>query len=118
VNKVLAEIGAQNIPVILVMNKIDQLPEYVGRGPELRYEKDGKISKVYLSARSGEGLELLRGVLATIAQETDKIRRLENFEVTQVEVGEQVDVLADRPVSADYLLSFNDARLGYLPRDI
>ena len=118
VNKVLAEIGAQNIPVILVMNKIDQLPEYVGRGPELRYEKDGKISKVYLSARSGEGLELLRGVLATIAQETDKIRRLENFEVTQAEVGEQFDVLADRPVSADYLLSFNDARLGYLPRDI
>lgn len=118
VNKVLAEIGAQNIPVILVMNKIDQLPEYVGRGPELRYEKDGKISKVYLSARSGEGLELLRGVLATIAQETDKIRRLENFEVTQVEVGEPVDVLADRPVSADYLLSFYDARLGYLPRDI
>ena len=118
VNKVLAEIGAQNIPVILVMNKIDQLPEYVGRGPELRYEKDGKISKVYLSARSGEGLELLRGVLATIAQETDKIRRLENFEVTPAEVGEQVDVLADRPVSADFLLSFNDARLGYLPRDI
>jgi GTP-binding protein HflX len=118
VNKVLAEIGAQNIPVILIMNKIDQLPEYVGRGPELRYEKDGKISKVYLSARSGEGLELLRGVLATIAQETDKIRRLENFEVTQAEVGEPVDVLADRPVSADYLLSFNDARLGYLPRDI
>ncbi|MEI6470872.1 MAG: GTPase HflX, partial [Betaproteobacteria bacterium] len=92
VNKVLAEIGAQNIPVILVMNKIDQLPEYVGRGPELRYEKDGKISKVYLSARSGEGLELLRGVLATIAQETDKIRQLENFEVTPAEVGEQVDV--------------------------
>lgn len=118
VNKVLAEIGAQNIPVILVMNKIDQLPEYVGRGPELRYEKDGKISKVYLSARSGEGLELLRGVLATIAQETDKIRGLENFEVTPAEVGEQVDVLADRPVSADFLLSFNDARLGYLPRDI
>ena len=56
--------------------------------------------------------------LATIAQETDKIRRLENFEVTQAEVGEQFDVLADRPVSADYLLSFNDARLGYLPRDI
>ena len=118
VNKVLAEIGAQNIPVILVMNKIDQLPEYVGRGPELRYEKDGKISKVYLSARSGEGLELLRGVLATIAQETDKIRGLENFEVTPAEVGEQVDVSADRPVSADFLLSFNDARLGYLPRDI
>ena len=118
VNKVLAEIGAQNIPVILVMNKIDQLPEYVGRGPELRYEKDGNISKVYLSARSGEGLELLRGVLATIAQETDKIRGLENFEVTPAEVGEQVDVLADRPVSADFLLSFNDARLGYLPRDI
>ena len=118
VNKVLAEIGAQNIPAILVMNKIDQLPEYVGRGPELRYEKDGNISKVYLSARSGEGLELLRGVLATIAQETDKIRGLENFEVTPAEVGEQVDVLADRPVSADFLLSFNDARLGYLPRDI
>jgi GTP-binding protein HflX len=112
VEKVIAEIGAQNIPVILIMNKIDQLPEYIGRGPEIRYEKDGSISKIYLSAQSGEGLDMLREVLANIAQYTDKIRKephdIENDDLATNE----------RPLTADYLEGLKNINIGYIPRDI
>ena len=112
VEKVIAEIGAQDIPVILIMNKIDQLPEYIGRGPEVRYEKDGPVSKIYLSAQSGEGLDLLREVLSTIAQDTDKIRK---------EVRENNDLIktvGERPLSSEYLEGLKNMNVGYLPRDI
>ena len=112
VEKVIAEIGAQNIPVILIMNKIDQLPEYIGRGPEIRYEKDGSISKIYLSAQSGQGLDMLREVLANIAQYTDKIRKephdIENDDLATNE----------RPLTADYLEGLKNINIGYIPRDI
>jgi len=61
VNAVLAEIDAENIPQLLVMNKIDQLPD---RMPRLDRDADGKPQRVWLSARSGEGLDLLREALA------------------------------------------------------
>ena len=112
VEKVIAEIGAQNIPVILIMNKIDQLPEYIGRGPEIRYEKDGSISKIYLSAQSGQGLDMLREVLANIAQYTDKIRKEPNDI-------ENDDLAAnERPLTADYLEGLKNINIGYIPRDI
>lgn len=112
VEKVIAEIGAQDIPVILIMNKIDQLPEYIGRGPEVRYEKDGSVSKIYLSAQSGEGLDLLREVLSTIAQDTDKIRK----EVR--ENNDLVNTVGERPLSSEYLEGLKNMNVGYLPRDI
>ena len=112
VEKVIAEIGAQNIPVILIMNKIDQLPEYIGRGPEIRYEKDGSISKIYLSAQSGEGLDMLREVLANIAQYTDKIRK-EPKDIENVDF-----VTNERPLTADYLEGLKTINSGYIPRDI
>ena len=112
VEKVIAEIGAQEIPVILIMNKIDQLPEYVGRGPEIRYEKDGSVSKIYISAQSGEGLGLLREVLAKIAQDTDKIKKeLKDNDILAKSVGE-------RPLNADYIDGLKNINVGYLPRDI
>ena len=112
VEKVIAEIGAQDIPVILIMNKIDQLPEYIGRGPEVRYEKDGSVSKIYLSAQSGEGLDLLREVLSTIAQDTDKIRK----EVR--ENNDLINTVGERPLSSEYLEGLKNMNVGYLPRDI
>jgi GTPase len=53
VNDVLAEIGADAIPQILIMNKIDltQLPARVER------DEYGKIARLWLSAESGLGLE-------------------------------------------------------------
>jgi GTP-binding protein HflX len=56
VNAVLAEIGADAIPQVLVLNKID-LTRF-----EPRVERDqyGKISRVWLSAETGSGLESVR----------------------------------------------------------
>ena len=59
VNKVLAEIGAQDIPQIVVYNKIDLqgLPATVKR------DEYGKISCIHLSAKSGAGLDDLRAAM-------------------------------------------------------
>lgn len=113
VEKVLAEIGAQDIPVILVMNKLDQLPEYVGRGAEVRVDKDGVVDTVYLSAKTGEGLDLLRSVLAGRAKFTDKIKTQDiPFE------NEAIAVQVERPVTADYLGGLSSSIPSYSPRDV
>jgi len=66
VQRVLAEIGAEHIPQILVFNKLDALgPER--RPPQLQdsYELDGqRVPRVFVSARGGEGLAVLRELLA------------------------------------------------------
>ena len=56
VNTVLAEIGADSIPQVLVMNKIDltQLPPRVGR------DEYGKIARIWISAETGSGLDSVR----------------------------------------------------------
>jgi GTP-binding protein HflX len=68
VNEVLAEIPAGQAPQLVVMNKID----VVGTGNELspRVERDqyGRISRVFLSARTGAGMEELRDAIAEFAQ--------------------------------------------------
>jgi len=66
VQRVLAEIGAEHIPQVLVFNKLDAL------GPERRpervqdsYELDGQaVPRIFVSARDGEGLPALRQLLA------------------------------------------------------
>ncbi len=64
VNTVLGEIGAGDIPQILVWNKID------GSGTPARFERDGcdRIGRVFASAKTGEGLDLLRLALAEEAE--------------------------------------------------
>ncbi|MEQ9023182.1 MAG: GTPase HflX, partial [Pseudomonadales bacterium] len=60
VETVLKEIGAQDIPVLRVYNKIDLLEENRAR---VDRDKDGRPSSVWLSAKSGEGCDLLLPVL-------------------------------------------------------
>ena len=59
VNKVLTEIGAQDVPQILVLNQIDRI------GMEAGLERDeyGRICKVRISAKNGDGLEFLQQAL-------------------------------------------------------
>ncbi len=63
VNQVLAEIGADAVPQIRVMNKIDR------RGLPARIERDeyGRISTVWASAQSGEGVDFIRLALDEFA---------------------------------------------------
>lgn len=66
VQRVLTEIGAQDIPQILVFNKLDALPAEL-RPQRLHdhFEVDGlSTERVFVSAQSGEGMEILRSILA------------------------------------------------------
>ncbi len=63
VNEVLAEIGAQEIPQVLIMNKIDRtrLPARVER------DQYGRIARVWISAKTGEGIDGVRLALEEYA---------------------------------------------------
>lgn len=60
VNKVLLEIGATNVPQILVHNQIDR----VGLEPAVGRDEYGRITSLHVSAKTGEGMELLRLAMA------------------------------------------------------
>lgn len=63
VNGVLAEIGAAEVPQIVVWNKIDA----TAAEPGIERDGCGNISRVRLSARTGEGVPLLRAAISEIA---------------------------------------------------
>jgi GTP-binding protein HflX len=56
VDRVLREIGAGDVPQILVMNKVD----LTGGAPGLERDQYGKIARLRVSAKSGAGLDLVR----------------------------------------------------------
>ena len=55
VNEVLQEIGADTVPTILVYNKIDTS----GQSPRFERDENGMISRIWLSAATGDGIEYL-----------------------------------------------------------
>jgi GTP-binding protein HflX len=61
---VLKEIGADHIPQILVWNKIDA----AGLNPAVERDEYDKISRVFISAHSGAGLDLLRDAIVESAK--------------------------------------------------
>ncbi len=61
VHEVLAEMGAQALPQIQVFNKVDRLD---GGQPREERGRDGRVQRLWLSARTGAGVDLLRGALA------------------------------------------------------
>ncbi|GAB2797126.1 GTPase HflX [Halomonas shantousis] len=62
VDEVLKEIGADSVPRLLVMNKIDLLD----MAPRIEHGTDGLPKVVWLSARDGQGLELLAQALSEL----------------------------------------------------
>ena len=64
VNAVLDEIGAGAVPQIVVWNKIDATCV----APGMERDEYGKIQRIRLSARTGEGIPLLRQALAEMAE--------------------------------------------------
>jgi len=64
VDAVLAEIPAGQAPRLLVWNKID----VAGLAPGVERDQYGRISRVFVSARTGAGMEELRGAISEFAQ--------------------------------------------------
>jgi GTP-binding protein HflX len=65
VNRVLTEIGAQNVPQCVVWNKIDQTQ----REPEVLKNECGTMRSIAISARYGLGLDMLRAMLSELASQ-------------------------------------------------
>ncbi len=63
VDRVLGEIGAAEVPRLVVLNKSD----VSGRPPAIERDHCGSIAAVSVSAKSGQGLELLRDAILEVA---------------------------------------------------
>ena len=59
VERVLAEIGAEEVPQLRVFNKID----LTGTRAGIDRDESGRIRRVWVSAATGEGLDMLRGAI-------------------------------------------------------
>ncbi|WP_219062429.1 ribosome rescue GTPase HflX [Pseudomonas sp. UMAB-08] len=60
---VLGEIGADGLPILEVYNKLDLLE---GVEPQIQRDADGKPQRVWVSARDGRGLDLLKQAVAEL----------------------------------------------------
>jgi GTPase len=69
VNAVLAEIDAQDVPQVVVLNQIDRID---GAQPEVVRDSHGKILNIKVSAFTGAGIDALRDVLAEIARDESR----------------------------------------------
>lgn len=70
VNKALDEIGASDVRQLIVLNKLD--PTGL---PLVERDEYGRISRIRVSAKCGDGLSLLREALAEIALEKVRLAR-------------------------------------------
>jgi len=60
---VLSEIGANELPMLEVYNKVDLME---GIEPQIQRDADGKPQRVWVSARDGLGLDLVRRAIAEL----------------------------------------------------
>ena len=74
VNKVLDEIDAGKIPQLLVLNKVD----LADRLPGVERDEYGRIVRIFLSAKSGEGLDGLRLALSEARDAKLAAEQIEN----------------------------------------
>jgi GTP-binding protein HflX len=75
VDEVLHEIGASSVEQLMVMNKIDLMPGYE---PRIQRGENGRPERVWVSAKTGAGLDLLQQAVSellagSIAEETVRI---------------------------------------------
>ena len=71
VDSVLDEIGASEVPQIQIMNKIDRLDTE----PRIDRDEEGRVRRIWVSAKTGAGLELIQSVLLEYFRE-DQIQGL------------------------------------------
>jgi GTP-binding protein HflX len=73
VDAVLAQIGAAEVPRIEVYNKIDLLD---GAGPRVERDSDGRVRRVWLSAHTGAGVDLLVAAITELFHAASVRRRV------------------------------------------
>jgi len=95
VNLVLKEIGADHIPQILVWNKIDA----AGLEPSVERDEYAKISRVFISAQKGLGLDLLREAIVESARNAPGMAHLYADADARQEDGSEHASLDDQPDS-------------------
>ncbi|HEY8553578.1 MAG TPA: ribosome rescue GTPase HflX [Burkholderiales bacterium] len=116
VNRVLAEIGADDVPQILVYNKID-LTEQT---PRSERDASGRVAKVWLSATTGAGVDLLIEVLAEHYRRRRRTLVLElppSAGRLRALVYERFDVAREAPLASGgslLELMLDDAQLAWL----
>ena len=96
------------------MNKIDQMPQTFLKGPILERDTQGFPNRVFLSAKAGLGLDLLRSALAECSQMTDRIRVEHNRAKKQLAPDEFLAPLPERPESSEFNPILNRS---YTPND-
>jgi len=100
VQRVLTEIGASQIPQVLVYNKLDRLEE-TQRPRELRdvLELEGglRVPRVFISAQTGEGMPLLRAILSEAVAGT-----LEGFLNPAVPAPDDIRLVEDADIDAEF----------------
>lgn len=97
VQQVLQEIGADNIPQILVFNKLDMLSAD-SRPPQLQdlYDLNGRlVQRVFVSAQKSEGLNDLRSAVAswTVMEAGPAVQHLKDTAPSELEKAEIVTKL-------------------------
>ncbi len=73
VHEVLTEIGAEAIPCIQVLNKIDLMP---GFEPKIDRGENGKPSRVWISAKTGAGIDLLLAAISEMVTDDVVVKEL------------------------------------------
>jgi len=63
VYEVIDEVGASDVPQLIVFNKIDQLDTHIE--PKVDFDEEGKPSRVWVSAKDGVGIDLLLDSVAS-----------------------------------------------------
>jgi GTP-binding protein HflX len=73
VEEVLEEIGAGKVPRIEVFNKIDLVPD---ASPAIERGAEGRVKRIWLSAQTGDGIDLLLRAIAEFCRPEEVRRRI------------------------------------------
>ena len=83
VNKILKEIGADTVPQVQILNKID-LTDLAEVGEGCTRDEYDRISRIRLSAKTGEGIGLVRQVLTEAVIENSKKSYAESTDIPKI----------------------------------
>ncbi len=82
VDEVLHEVGADEVPQLLVCNKIDLLCDFE---PRLDRDESGRPVRVWVSAATGVGLDLLRQAVEEHLQQQEAEQHGDSFEIGKLQ---------------------------------